>query len=209
MVNTLRLVSPAPFGILGVDNQLHRLAELVANVGTLRHAIGFRQKHRGETMPVHGAVRRRARHADEAAVFDMVENKIDRPADISAILSAPRRTAGREKRHAGQRADRHVAAISTGAERAIVVLMLGQKTEPLCRRFAGGWREQCGPRFLRIGGRASRFIVSGRVLRCGKSQGTDQSWRTQPNRSAGGALSEKSTATQWSHKFLQFIATAK
>ena len=52
----LRLIAPAPFVVLRVDDQLDGLGELLADVGARRHAVDFGQEQRGEAVAVHRPV---------------------------------------------------------------------------------------------------------------------------------------------------------
>ena len=68
---------------------------------------------------------------------------------LPAIGPAARRAAADMKGHAGQPADRHVAAVPAGAERAVLVLLRSQIFQPAVDGLEGRL-DHVGPGFLDI-----------------------------------------------------------
>ena len=150
-VASLRLIAPAPFAVLRVDDQVDRLGKLFADVGPHRHAVGLGQKQRGEAVAVHRAVAAGVGHVDEPALLRIGQDEVDAAIDVRPVGTASGRAAGRHERHAGQPANGHVAAIAAGAKRAFVVLPAGQQGQAPVDGACGGGRDQVDGRFFRVG----------------------------------------------------------
>ena len=79
----LRVIAPAAFLVLRIDDQLDGQAELVAEVRALGHAVALGQEERGEAVAVHRSLGRRRRLDDEAAGLGVGQQVVDGPLDAA------------------------------------------------------------------------------------------------------------------------------
>ena len=121
-VESLGIVAPAAFFVLGVDDQFDSAAEGVAEFHAERHSVALGQEHGGETVSVHRTVACAAWGIDEAAFLGIGQQVVDGLVEGSAMGAATGRAACRHEGHAGQPGHCGVAFVGAGAERAVVVL---------------------------------------------------------------------------------------
>ncbi len=145
-----RLVAPAAFVVLRVDDQVDGLGEFFADLGPVDHAVGFGQEERGEAVAVHRSVTARAGHVDEAALLRVGQDEIDAARNVLAVRAAAGRAAAPQKGHAGQAAHGHIAAVAAGSERAVVMLLLRDEGQTALDRPLGFGRDELDARAFRI-----------------------------------------------------------
>src|SRR5260370_1300198 len=99
-VHGARLIAPAPFVVLRVDDEpdrsTQRAPQLIAQLTIVDHAVDFRQEQGGETVAVHRAVEGAARVVEEAGHIGVLaaEDVADRAGDVLAVATSARLIAG-------------------------------------------------------------------------------------------------------------------